>query len=422
MDGYRLLNLVMQTVYLPIHMIFIIKLIKRRQPSPVWKWFIVVVVGLWGIIAGRWVETLLYLFWQNDAAYAATVDFTLTSTTLATMSFLFWNLYIAGHDRLAEAKWFSNLIRAVSLLVCIIFITNPLHHLFYEHLELNGLKTHGKLFAFCVLIVYGMLFAGLIISIVHIVKYEDSKIKRIIVFSMYPILPGVTNLIRSLSGVDTIDYNPLVMSLSILCLYEIVFKESYVGVVSESIESVLEQTGTPILLYDSSKQNVIYENKAARTVHDTRVEKILLSAADNPHGIREMSDGRVVRADSSGTKNSNEFIVTLTDVTELINQQKKIDNQIEQQNRMLESLAEQKRNIEAYIEALNSIPDLKEKKDMADRVQLVIVEAFDRLEKNLFEAKAAPQNSERVLEDNIRIARETITSIREVVARLKEVS
>lgn len=198
MDWYRIANLIMQATYLPVHLFFIIKLIKYRQPSPVWRWFILVVLGLWGLIAGRLAETLLYMFWQNDTAYAIEVDFTLASTTVATMSFLFWNLYISGNDRLANSRGFRYTIKAVSVTVCCIFITNPIHHLFYEHLELNGLKSHGKLFPVCVLIVYGMLFAGLVISIVHIIRHENEKIKRIIVFSMYPLLPGILNLVRSL--------------------------------------------------------------------------------------------------------------------------------------------------------------------------------------------------------------------------------
>lgn len=420
MDGFRIANLIMQTIYLPVHIVFIVKLIKNRRPTPIWKWFILIVCGLWGIIAGRWMENLLHMFWQNDTAYLLTVDFTLISTTLATMSFLFWNLYIAGHEKLITSKWFVYSVKTVALAVCCVIITNPIHRLFYEHLELEGLKTHGKLFGLCVLIVYGMLLAGLIISIVHIIKYEDHKLKRIIVFSMYPILPGATNLIRSLSGIDKLDFNPIVMTLSIICLYEIVFKERYVGVVPESIESVLGQTKTPIVICNLREKTVVYENDAAKKVHDMQVVKMLEIIDDSSTCFEVEFEDRTFRVFSSETETKDEYIVTFTDVTEVVNQQKEIDIQISKQNTMLRSLDEQKRNIESYIEALYSIPDLKDKKSRVDSVEILISQSFEQMESNLLMAETYSPQSEKALKDNLRISQETITSIRKVVAMLKE--
>jgi len=421
-DGFRIANLIMQAVYLPVHLFFIIKLIKNRQPSPIWKWFIVIVVGLWGIIAGRLIESLLYLFWPNNIAYVIEVDYVLASTTLATMSFLFWNLYVAGYDRLADAKWFRHLFLFIALGVCAFFISNPIHHLFYANLELNGLKTHGKMFYFCVAIVYGMLFAGLIISIVHIIKHEDHKLKRIIVFSMYPILPGVTNLVRSITGVDRLDLNPIVISLSILCLYEIVFGESYVGVVSESIESVLKQTRTPIVLYNPKENIIIYENDAAMRVHESQILSLLPMLKGAEERVELGLENRIVRAVSNLDGDTGDCVITLTDITEIREQQDAIDRQIEKQRAVLKSLEEQKRNIEVYIEALDSIPNLREKKEMTDSVKEMIARAFAQMELNLEKALEKSDASREALEDNMRIAQVTITEIRKVVAILKGVS
>ncbi|MBQ1850430.1 MAG: hypothetical protein II139_08695, partial [Lachnospiraceae bacterium] len=103
--------------------------------------------------------------------------------------------------------------------------------------------------------VYGMLFAGWIISLVHIVKFGEDKLKRALIFSMYPLLPGITNLIRSLTGFTLIDLNPLVMTVCILCLYFMVFKNKYVSILPASMEQALEQTGNVLFTYDPGKRN-----------------------------------------------------------------------------------------------------------------------------------------------------------------------
>lgn len=420
-DWYRIANFLMQAVYLPIHLYFIIMLIRHKQPTPIWKWFIIVVSGLWGLILGRFIETCLYLFWVNNVAYNVAVDVTLLSTTVATMSFLFWNLYITRHENVATNKAFRALIFVLSGSVCVLIATNPHHHLFYSELNLIGAKTHGRAFIPCVFIVYGMLFAGLVISIIHIVKYEDNKVMRIIVFSMYPILPGVTNLIRSLSGNDTLDFNPIVMSLSILCLYDIVFKRSYVGVVAESMESVINQTRTPIVVYDSSDNSVRYENDAA-IERKQILQKLIPMLGDSEKTVEESFDGRVVRAVSTRSREKGEYIATFSDVTDIVYQRRKVEEQLAKQDKLLVELDEQKRNIEAYLEALYSIPDLKEKQEMTEKVQVMIAQAFARMKTNLEIASFGDDSAKAALEENLSIAQETITTIRKAVAKLKEVS
>lgn len=421
-EWYRMANFIMQAVYLPIHLLFIVKLIKHRQPTPIWRLFILVVAGLWGLIAGRFIETCLHLFWQNNIAYAIAVDVTLVSTTVATASFLFWNLYIAGHDNIAENKPFRTLIYIASIAVCLIIVSNPWHHLFYTELDLLGAKTHGPLFIPCTLTVYGMLFAGLIISIIHIIRYDNDKIKRILVFSMYPILPGVTNIIRSAMKNDTLDFNPIVMSLSILCLYQIVFKKSYAGVITESIESVLNQTRTPIVVYTPQNGEILYKNAAAAYYPDSVIKDSIVKFGTEEKEIEFTYEERSIRATSNLSKEEGKFIATFTDATDVVYQQKCLDEQLEKQDRMLVKLDEQKRNIEAYLEALYSIPDLKEKQEMTQKVQELILESFSKLGKNLELAAESQTMNTEPLEENILITQETITTIRKLVAKLKEVS
>ncbi|MBR6380899.1 MAG: hypothetical protein IKS07_04385, partial [Lachnospiraceae bacterium] len=59
---FHVVDFAMQIVYLPAHLWFIYKLIKRSTPSPVSRWFIVLVFGLWGIVLGGFIETMLLVF------------------------------------------------------------------------------------------------------------------------------------------------------------------------------------------------------------------------------------------------------------------------------------------------------------------------------------------------------------------------
>lgn len=52
----------MEAVYLSAHLFFVLHLLKRRQPSPVYYWFVLVTLGLWGIVGGDLFENCLYLF------------------------------------------------------------------------------------------------------------------------------------------------------------------------------------------------------------------------------------------------------------------------------------------------------------------------------------------------------------------------
>ena len=106
MDSFRIANFIMQAIYLPLHLMFIVRLMIGRQASPVWRWFVVVVAGLWFMVAGRFGESIVYLFFPDNRLYVLAVCFQLTGTTFATSSYLIWNLVLAGKTRLSESSVF----------------------------------------------------------------------------------------------------------------------------------------------------------------------------------------------------------------------------------------------------------------------------------------------------------------------------
>jgi len=420
-DKVRVVNFIMQAIYLPVHMAFIISLIKRRMATPIWKWFIVLVTGLWGIVCGRFLETCLYLFYMDNELYAFEVDFQLLSTTIATMSYLMWNLFLAGKYKLAENKIFRFGLFSISFIICLVFCSNPLHHLFYEQLILGEAVIHGKLFIPCLLIVYGMLLTGLVISIIFVVNNGTNKVKRILVFSMYPLLPGVANLVRSLSGVDEYDLNPIIMSVSIWCLYLIVFKDQYVNIIPESMENVLNQTDSAIFVFDKDTGIIIYQNASATTFSGS-IENMTSDIYKVKDGETKdmLIDKRYIRISKDNLADSDEQLVMITDISEIHYKQEALNAQIEQQQQFLSELEDKKRNIEAYLDSLYLMPNLKEKQLLIQNVQKDILEAFKKIEENLNYLKTLPDDSEKILAKNMVIASDTLVVLRDAVARLKE--
>ena len=416
--AFHVMDLVMQAIYLPAHLWFIARLIKWRTPSPVSRWFVVLVFGLWGIVFGSFTETVLLLFWKNNAVYAFGVYYQLISTMLATMAFLIWNLYVAGNVRVVENKAFRTFVYGITLAVVIIICTDPLHHQFYEKLILEETVIHGKAFAPCVLIVYGMLFAGWIISLVHIIKFGEDKLKRALIFSMYPLLPGITNLIRSLSGFTLIDLNPLVMTVCILCLYFMVFKNKYVSILPASMEQALEQTGNVLFTYDPEKGTIGYSNRAARERYSQAISEIV---ADISKGVKQFAgkyDGKYLKGTVSAV--GEELLVTATDVTEIKKQQEALLSQIRESTELLKELEEKKRNIDAYLDFLYEIPNLKEKWERFSTAQEQSKEAFAKMEENLRRSLEQGADPQDLLGENLLISEKMIRSIREAVALLKE--
>ena len=69
MEIYRIINLIMHAIYLPLNLGFIVLLVKNRQPSPLWKWFAAVVIGLWVMVSTRFADSILYAFYPNNTLY-----------------------------------------------------------------------------------------------------------------------------------------------------------------------------------------------------------------------------------------------------------------------------------------------------------------------------------------------------------------
>ena len=62
MQGFRIVNLIMQSAYLIGHALFIVMLYRKRQPTPVWRWFFLAAIAMfYGV--GNWngyMDCLLY--------------------------------------------------------------------------------------------------------------------------------------------------------------------------------------------------------------------------------------------------------------------------------------------------------------------------------------------------------------------------
>ncbi len=416
--AFHIVDFVMQAIYLPAHLWFIARLIKWRTPSPVSRWFVVLVFGLWGIVFGSFTETVLRLFWRYNAVFAFGVYYQLTSTMLATMAFLIWNLYVAGNERVVENKAFRAFVYVISLAVVMIIFTDPLHHQFYEQLILEEPVIHGKVFAPCVLIVYGMLLAGWIISLVHIIKFGEDKLKRALIFSMYPLLPGITNLVRSLTGFTLIDLNPLVMTVCILCLYSMVFKNKYVSILPASMEQALEQTGNILFTYDPDKGTIKYSNRAAKEQYSKAISEIIFVLNGDAKQFAGKYDGKYLKGTVSTV--GQELLVTATDITEIKKKQEALLSQIRESTELLKELEGKKRNIDAYLDFLYEIPNLKEKWERFALAQEQSREAFVRMEENLRRSLEQGANPKDLMGENLLISEKTIRSIREAVALLKE--
>ena len=426
MDSFRIANFVMQAIYLPLHLMFIVRLVIGRQASPVWRWFIVVVAGLWFMVAGRFGESIVYLFRPDNRLYVLAVCFQLTGTTFATSSYLIWNLVLAGHTKLSESKGFVGLMMVLSHVISAIICTNPLHHLFYAKLQMGEPVVHGPLFIPCLLIVYGTLFAGFVVSVVHILRKEEHKLGRLIVFSLYPVLPAAAALVRSISGVDRLDWTPIIMTVSLLCLYLMVFRFRYVQVISQSIENVIAETGCALVEYDPVSQQVTWQNRAAEEKYSTEIPGILSDAmargliSEDGTAVSGQYEGKSVRVQVTPVSEGKRVLLTIVDLGGIREQQELLAGEIRRQDELVEELEEKKRNIDAYIENIYQVQDTREKLELIRETEAHTREAFLRLDENLARAEADPSDADPALLENMRITEETIAEIRRAVSALKE--
>ena len=62
MQGFRIVNLIMQSAYLIGHALFIVMLYRKRQSTPAWRWFFLAAIAMWLWVSGRFMERIVDLF------------------------------------------------------------------------------------------------------------------------------------------------------------------------------------------------------------------------------------------------------------------------------------------------------------------------------------------------------------------------
>lgn len=420
MDGFRIANFAMQAVCVTVHLLFIFGFLRRRQSTPIWRWFLVVTVGLWMLISGRFMESVAYLFLPSNAFYTFAVYWQFVGTTYATFSYLFWNLHLAGWERAAESKTLRIGIFTVSTAFCGVICTNHWFHLFYKKLLMGEPVDHGIAHTPWIVWVYGMLFVGYVISLINIIRHGKQKIRRILVFSMFPLFPAIAALIRSVTGVDELDATPVVVAVSVFCMYLIVFRRNYVNLIPQSMESALEQTESALVVFDRERGEILYKNRAAASYGDEL--KKILERAGRAEGIRELECGQTVlsvRISEYGDGKS--LLATMTDVTPIADQRKKLEEEVSERDKAVRELEDKRRNIDAYLEALYEIPDLKEKQTAFDGAKAEALQAFEDIEGLLSGAMENIGGSAPMLNETIGRCETTVASVRAAVSKLKEV-
>lgn len=238
-------------------------------------------------------------------------------------------------------------------------------------------------------------------------------------FSMFPLFPAIAALIRSVTGVDELDYTPLVVAISVFCMYLIVFRRNYVNLIPQSMESALEQTESALVVYDTGSGGITYKNRAAEVYAEYLPE--ILQNAGKPGDVREETVGpAVLRIRVSDFGDGASRLVTMTDVTSLTEQHRRLEEEIIQRDEAVNELEDKRRNIDAYLEALYQIPDLKEKQVLFDGTKEETVRAFATMQSNMDRAAGDIAECEPLLNETIEISEKTLASVRKAVAKMKE--
>jgi diguanylate cyclase (GGDEF)-like protein/putative nucleotidyltransferase with HDIG domain len=160
------------------------------------------------------------------------------------------------------------------VVICTLVFTNQWHHLFYTKLVMGERVGHGPLFTPCLIWTYLILLSGYITSIRHVLKTDRDIVKKLFMFSQFPVVPAIGVLARSLSGIDRVDYTPIVMAIAMISLYQIIFGYHYVNIISASVREVIEQTAHPISLYSPDKAAMTWLNRAARDRADASADMV----------------------------------------------------------------------------------------------------------------------------------------------------
>lgn len=414
-------NFALQSSYLVVHLLFIFRLLRVRQPTPIWTWFFLFCVTTWLWVSGRFMETIVYLFLPtNNDAYVFAANYQYLGDTTAVAAYVIWNLHLAGHDRLASNRLFLVALFAYPAIVCILVFTNHWHHLIYTKLVMNQRVMHGPLFAPCLIGAYAILIAGYLVSLGSIVREGRDVGKKVLVFSVFPALPALAVLVRSLSGADRLDYTPIIMAASLWCLYLIVFGYGYVNIIPASIEAVLEQTSHPIGIYDTRRGVLTYSNRIASERYLSAGAELLSLLSRGQAPVEGVFDGRSLKVDLVPLPDGRSVLVTATDMTDIKRQRAQLDGQIRKLEELSRELEEENRNIDAYLGSLYQVDRLEQKQHLIAHTYRMIEHVFDSMESNLRAAKADRPASDRFLRENLRLAQTSMVVIRKTVAQLRE--
>ena len=420
MEPYRIVNFIMQSAYLIMHLLFIIVLFRRRQSSPVWTWFFCFCIATWMWVSGRFLETIVYLFFPtNNSFYQFAANYQYIGDTTAAAFYLLWVLYLSGQDRLASSGWFQVLVFFSPFITCLLVFTNPWHHLFYTKLDMGQRVGHGPLFIPCLLGSFLLLLAGYIVSVRFVLRTERDRLRQLVMFSLFPLLPVAAILIRSISGIDRFDYTPIVMTVCIASLYQIIFKHHYVNIVSLSIREVIDQTEHPIGIYDSSKGNWSYVNRAAACEYEGVMRQLTARLSDVPAKLEDDFDGKHMTADVMPLAGGTFILVAATDMSETYREQSVLEGQICELESLHRDLDDVRRNIDAYLETLPDPEKIRRKQDLIASTRKLADDVFRRVEENLHTAKSDPGNAEAVLRENLDLTRQSIEAIRNAVTQLR---
>ena len=421
MQGFRVVNLVVQSAYLIGHLMFIVMLLRKRQHTPVWSWFFFAAIAMWLWVSGRFMETIVYLFLPaNNAAYVFAANYQYVGNTTAVVAYVIWILFLSGHDRLASSKAFRAFLFACPVVICALVFTNGRHHLIYTKLVMGERVGHGALFVPCVVWSYLILLAGYVISLRFVFRTRRDRVKPIIRFSLFPILPALGVLVRSISGVDRLDYTPMVMAVATLSLYQIIFNYRYVNIISASIREVIEQTAHPIGFFSLDRMDLTYANRAARERYHGAAAELLPRLSAEKRSFEGEFRGEHLKVDVTPFTASDAILVTVTNVTDIVRRQAALDRQVAELETLKRELEESNRNIDAYLGSLYSAEGLRARQDMISQTYATISETFRRVEANLRAARQAPGAADDALRENLALTRDCIAAIRRAVARLKE--
>ena len=421
MELYRIINFSIQLVYLAGHLIFLGALYRRRGPTPLWRWFFGLCIALWFWVSGRFLESVVYLFFPgNNPFYQFAANYQYLGDTTAAVCYCMWILYLAGHDRLAETGWLRAMLFACPVVICFLVFTNPWHHLFYTKLDMGERVGHGPLFTPCIIWSYLIILAGYAVSIRMILKAGRDRAKQIILFSLFPLLPAIGVLIRSISGVDRLDYTPVVMALSVFSMYQLVFKYHYANIISASIEEVIEQTFHPIGIYDPVGERLSYANRIADQEYNEVMERFALERPEAAGRFERSYSGRQMLFETASLAEDHGILITATDTSQIAQEQAMLDERIRKLEKLGEELEEARRNIDAYLDSAFSSEGLERKMALVDETWALVKQVLRKVEENLEAAKASKPGAEERLRDNLTLTQECIAVIRRTVAQLRE--